>query len=277
MKAFLKEHRGLLIAAAAFLLFLGSWMLIWKHISDSLDHAEQEEAFTELVYDGAYYTACDESVVRLYVSDAGSIDKTLCGSQLGEMSIPTANGTVVCPLYACKPLEDAGKENAILLLERSSGIKPYELTGFPYLDSNQSIWAVCASYGIGAGSDLESVTVREADGRELAHFTEPDALDAFFVKFAALGENLSDTETAEIYRDTYIKEYGDDGSVTVEDGKAAAADDETYDRAMALWSEGVCKVDICLKNGLRLRDCIYAPRTGLFTVYGTYHFTEPFF
>jgi len=277
LKAFLREHRVFFCIAVLFLLFLCGWMLIWSRISASMNHAEQEESFSQFVYDGAYYTACDISTVQLYDAGVQKIDSSILGSQLGDMSIPTPDGTVICPLYAFRPLEDAGKEPAILLLERDNALTPYELTGFRYLDTDPSSWAVCASYGIGAGSDLESVTVHGTEGALLAEFTEADALDEFFTRMLALGEPLSEDDTAEIYRDAYISEYGDETAITVEDGKAAAADDETYEKAMELWSRGVCIVDIRLKNGLQLRDCLYAPQTGLFTIYGTYHFTEPFF
>ena len=252
-------------------------MLLWSRISRSVGDAEQEDAFSQFVYSGAYYTLCDAEAVRAYVPEAESIGRSLCGTQLGDISIPTPAGAEVCPLYACKALEDAGKEHGLLLLERSGGISAYELTGFQVLDADPSIWAVCAAYGIGAGKDFESVTVRDTDGTELMQITDRDALDVFFRKFAALGENLSDDEAAVFYRDAYIAEYGDDGRITVENGKASAADDETYNKAMELWSRGVSVVDIRLNNGLQLRGCLYAPQTGLFTVYGIYHFTEPFF
>ena len=277
MKAFLKNHRGLLIAAGIFLLFLCGWVLLWSRISQNVNNAEQEDAFSQFVYSGAYYTRCDAEAVRAYVPGTGAIDESLCGTQLGDMSIPTPNGPVICPLFACKALEDAELENSLLFLKRDSSILPYELSGFQVLDSDPSIWAVCAAYGIGGGKDFAAVTVRDTDGTELMQISDPDALDEFFRKFAALGEDLTDDEAAECYRDAYIAEFGDDGRITIADGKASAADDETYDKAMELWSRGVCAVDIRLTNGLQLRGCLYAPEPGLFTVYGVYHFDEPFF
>ena len=181
------------------------------------------------------------------------------------------------PLYACKPLADAGKENALILAERGGDYYAYELVGFPYLDDSPSIWAVCASYGIGAAEDLASVSVYDADGTPLYDIADADALSDFFDKFVKLGANLSDEEAAQAYYDAYVAAYGADEKLTLQNGNVEAADDEIYEKAMTLWSEGVCLVTIRLQNGLQLRDCIYAPVPGLFSVYGIYPITEPFF
>ena len=89
--------------------------------------------------------------------------------------------------------------------------------------------------------------------------------------------NLSDEEAAQAYLSAYTAEYGDDGKITVQDGSAAAADEAVYQKAMEFWSQGVCRVDIVLRNGLQLRNCLYSPVPKLFTVYGVYRFDEPFF
>ncbi len=277
MKAFLKEYKGILIAAAAVIAAAAAWILIWKRISNSMDNAAYEESFRQFVYSGAYYELCDAETAAMYLGTEHETGKALCGTQLGEISVPTAEGTVSCALYACKPLEDAGKDHALILLERDAQITPYELTGFQYLDDSPSIWAVCASYGIGDPADLEAVRVCDTDGTLLAEYTDAEALAEFYAKFVKLGDNLTEQETGQAYLDAYAAEYGNDGGITVQEGSAAAPDDETYQKAMALWSAGVCKVDIVLRNGLRLRNCVYAPVPKLFTVYGTYRFEKPFF
>ncbi|MBQ8921141.1 MAG: hypothetical protein IJ060_03145 [Oscillospiraceae bacterium] len=277
MKTFLKEHKGFLIAVLLLLAAGSAWLLLWRRISKGVDRAAYEESFTQLVYGGAYYELCDAETLRLYLGDDAQIDRALCGTQLGEISVPTTEGAAVCALYACKPLEDAGKEKAVILLDRGAHVSAYELTGFQYLDDNPSIWAVCASYGIGDAADLESVRVCDSDGTELAVYTDEASLGKFFDQFVKLGENLSESEAEQAYLDAYAAEYGNDGGITIQEGSAASPDDETYQRAMTLWSEGVCKVDIVLRNGLQLRNCVYAPKPGLFTVYGTYRFETPFF
>lgn len=277
VKTFLKEHKGILIGSALVVLFGSLWLLLWHRISQNVQQAEYNEAFQSLIYDEAYYTLCDAKTASLYLGEVQQIDRSLCGQQLATLSIPTAGGTVSCPLYACKALESAGKENAIVLLERGSGLSAYELTGFRYLDTHQSIYAVCASYGIGTGSDLASVSVYDNDGTLLSEYTSEADLNKFFENFTKLGENLTDEQTAQIYRDTYIAEYGDDGKVSIAEGKVTVSDQEAHDKAMELWSKGVCLVTIRIKNGLQLRGCVYAPQTKLFTVYGIYKFETPFF
>ena len=277
MRTLLKSQKGFLIALAVLLAAAAGWLLFWKRIAHEFNRAADEAPFQQLTFGGAYYTLCDNGTVRQYLGGDAGIDRSLCGSQLGEITVPTEKGAAVCTLYACKPLEEAGKEKAIILSERNSHLSAYELTGFQYLDNQPSIWAVCASYGIGAASDLESVAVYETDGTELAVYTDPADLQAFYEKFVKLGENLSDEETEKAYLEAYRAEYGDAGTLRFENGTASAEDDETYRKAMELWSRGVCYVDIRLTNGLQLRKCVYAPQPKLFTVYGVYRFNEPFF
>ena len=56
-----------------------------------------------------------------------------------------------------------------------------------------------------------------------------------------------------------------------------AENDTVYQEAMEYWTQDLRLVTITLKNGLQLRDCIYAPVPGTFSVYGDYKITEPFF
>ena len=46
---------------------------------------------------------------------------------------------------------------------------------------------------------------------------------------------------------------------------------------MKFWTKDLRLVTIKLKNGYQLRDCIYAPVPGTFSVYGDYKITEPLF
>ena len=46
---------------------------------------------------------------------------------------------------------------------------------------------------------------------------------------------------------------------------------------MDFWTKDLRLVTIKLTNGLQLRDCIYAPVPGTFSIYGDYKITEPFF
>ena len=266
-----------IIIAAVLLLFGAAWAFFWMRISRSVDQAAYEEAFAQFTFEGAHYTQCDDTVVQLYMPEVTKTDASLCGEQIGEMSIPTTKGLVTCPLFACKPLEKAGKENAVILLSRDGSYQPYELTGFSYLDDEPSIWAVCASYGIGKATDLESVIVSDAGGEILQTISDEKELAAFFEKFAELGECVPDADVPGIYLNSYLAENGDDGSIWLENGKFRTKDDEAYEKAMQFWSTDIRSVTVKVKNGLQLRGCIYSPKPGLFSVYGVYRFTEPFF
>ena len=48
-------------------------------------------------------------------------------------------------------------------------------------------------------------------------------------------------------------------------------------QAMEFWSGGMCLVTVRLKSGLQLRDAVYAPVPGVFSLYGDYEITVPFF
>lgn len=279
MKAFtfIKKHKNILIAAAIALLGGACWYLLWNQLGNSVEEAAYDAAYENLVFDGAYYQISTLDVAQLYLPDIQTINGKLCGSRLGELSFPTQYGTVTCPIYACKLLEAAGKQNALVVLEREDGYSVYELVGFQYLDENPSIWAVCASYGIGAASDFESVTVSDMDDNVLAEYADADALSDFFDRFVKLGEALSDEAQSQLYYDVYAAEYGEDENIVMTNGIVETKDAETYQKAMALWTTDLRIVDIRLKNGLQLRGCIYAPVPGVFSVYGNYQISEPFF
>lgn len=277
MKEFLKKNKWVLLAAAGVLLLVCGWLLLWQYVGDQVEQAAYEASYEQLSFDGAYYVRCDLAAVQLYVPDTKTIGKALCGEQLGTLSFPSEEGAVTCPLYACKPLEEAGKKHAIILLERKSGLLAYELAGFSYLDESPNIWAVCASYGIAWPEDFESVTISDAEGNVQETITDADALSDFYDKFLKLGEDLGEEGLTQAYYDAYVEKFGESDQIRLENGTIEAASDEAYAEAMEYWTEGLLLVTIRLANGLQLRDCIYAPVPGIFSVYGDYALTEPFF
>lgn len=277
MKAFLKKHAVILIILAVFLLFAGIWLFVWRRVSKQVSKAAYQSAYDTLSFDGAYYAKCSLETVQAYLPETTGISKELCGEELGELSFPSETGTVTCPLYACKPLQDAGKNNAIVLLEQAEGISAYELSGFQYLDDQTSIWAVCAAYGIGYPEDIASVEIKDQDGKLLETITEPDARAAFFDKFLKLGEDIGELGVAQAYYDSYINEFGETNQIWFESGTVKAENDEVYQEAMDFWTKDLRLVTIKLTNGYQLRDCIYAPVPGTFSVYGDYKIAEPLF
>lgn len=277
MKAFLKKHAVILIILAAFLLLAGIWLFIWHRIGSQVTKAAMQSAYDTLSFDGAYYAKCDLETVQAYLPETAGISRELCGEELGELSFPSEDGTVTCPLYACKPLADAGKNNAIVLLEQADSISAYELSGFQYLDDQTSIWAVCASYGIGYAEDIEALEIKDQDGKLLETVTDRVRLSAFFEKFVKLGEDIGEISVAHSYYEAYINEFGETDKIWFEDGTVKAESDEVYQQAMEFWTKDLRLVTIKLKNGYQLRDCIYAPVPGTFSVYGDYKITEPLF
>ena len=149
--------------------------------------------------------------------------------------------------------------------------------GFQYLDQQTSIWAVCASYGIGGGEDLEAVEIKDQDGKLLETITDSAALSDFIDKFLKLGEDIGENGIAQAYFDAYTAEFGETDQIWFEDGTVKAANDAVYQEAMKFWTKDLRLVTIKLKNGYQLRDCIYAPVPGTFSIYGDYKITEPLF
>ncbi len=277
MKEFLKKNKAVILFTAVLLLIVGGWLLFWGHLGKQVEKAAYQSAYEQLVFGGAYYAQCDLDILQEYLPDVQQIDESLLGEQLGELSFPSADGMVICPLYACKPMQDAGKKNAVVLLKQTDDIFPYELSGFQYLDEQTSIWAVCASYGIGYGSDLEAVIVKDADGKLLDTITDSDKLDQFVKQFLSLGEDIGEAGQAQAYYDAYTAEFGKTDQIWLENGTVKAADDAAYQKAMEFWTQDLRLITIKLKNGYQLRNCIYTPIPKTFSVYGDYAFTEPFF
>ena len=277
MKAFLKKHIAIIIILAVFLLFAVGWLIVWHRIDNQMTQAAYRSVYETLSFEGAHYVQCDLQTVQAYLPDTEAVTKELCGGELGELSFPSETGTVTCPLYACKTLQDAGKKNAIVLLEQQDGIRAYELTGFQYLDKQTSIWAVCSSYGIGYPEDIESVTVKDKEGNLLETITDSEALSGFFDQLLKLGEDIGEEGIAQAYYDSYTEKFGKTDQVWLEDGTVKAENDAVYQEAMEYWTQDLRLVTIKLTNGLQLRDCIYAPVPGTFSIYGDYKITEPFF
>ncbi len=277
MKAFLKKNLGIIIILAVFLLFAGFWFLFWDRISNQVTNAAYRSVFDTFSFEGAYYVRCDLQTVQAYLPETDAVTAELFGKQLGELNFPTELGTETCPLYACKPMQDAGKKNAVVLLEKSDGISAYELSGFEYLDEQTSIWAVCASYGISYAEDIESVTVKSKEGELLETITDSGALSDFVEKLLKLGDDIGEAGISEAYYNAYTEEFGETGQIWLEDDTVKAENDDVYNEAMDFWTKDLRLVTISLKNGYQLRDCIYAPIPGTFSIYGDYAITEPFF
>ena len=277
IKALQRKNTGLFIFLAVTAVVVAGWFLIWRHLGRQVEKAAYESAFDQLIFDGAYYHRCELETVQDYLPEVQEIGEALRGEQLGTLNFPAEEGTVKCPLYACKPLTDAGKMNAVILLERDAGFVPYELAGFRYLDESPSIWAVCSSYGIGRASDLESVTVTDPETGKSETITDEKALSDFFDKFVKLGEDLGQAGTAKAYYAAYTAEFGESDDMVLEDDTVKAANDEINEKALAFWTKDVRRVTIRMKNGYVLRDCIYAPVPKIFSIYGDYAITEPFF
>lgn len=277
MKAFWKAHKTAVIITILVLLIFGGWVAAWGRLGRVLNETSYQSAFESFTYQGAHYAKCDLAALRNYLPDAAEIGETLCGEALGELNIPTSQGEIHCPIYAEKDFPEADPAYPLLVLSHDGGYDVYECAGFSVLDESPSVPAVCAAYGIGGGGDLAEVLVRDGDGTLISEMTAQDDLDRFFTGLMTLGDDLGGEGLANAYRDAYIAEYGDDGKVTVENGSVQTADDETYQKAMTLWSEGICTVDIRLKNGLQLRGAVYAPVPAVFSLYGDYPITEPLF
>ena len=270
----LRKHRKTILAVLIILLFAGLWLFIWLRVSDALRTAQQDEAYSGFVFDGACYTRIDTETLKLYTDTP--VGESLCGTLLGTVPFTTAHGTEHDLLYACKDVPYTQYAPAVLL--RVAGrYLPYELTGFSSIGDAPSAAEVLAAYGITGAESLVSVSVTEANGTPVDTITEPDDLKAFYEKLSALGEDIGEDGEMQAYYDAYRDKYPDDARVTLKDGEIQYADDESRQLAMTLWSDGMCLVSITLNNGLRLRNMVYAPVPGFFALYGIYRLNTPFF
>ncbi|MCQ2417348.1 MAG: hypothetical protein MJ071_06015 [Oscillospiraceae bacterium] len=277
MKRSLKVNKkGLIVIAAVFLLAVG-WYIIWDIIRVRVQDAAYESVYDALTFDGAYYQKCNLETVQYYLEEVQTLDESLCGTQLGELSFPTKAGQAQYPVFACSPMEQNDMANALLIMEREGQYVPYELTGFQYLDSNPDIWAVCASYGIGAAKDFAEVVVKDQDGIILQSITEEEALSQFFDRFVKLGDSMTDEAQAQAYYDAYVDAFGESENLYIENGQVQAKTDEIYQEAYEFWVKDMRLVDLKLTNGLQIRGCIYLPVPKIFSVYGDYAVTESFF
>ena len=271
------KSKAPLLIAVLFLLLAAVWYGIWNRLGSVLGRSRDQAAFNTFTYEGAYYAKCDLAALRCYLPDAAQIDGSLCGEELGALTIPTKQGEQHCPLYAEKDFPEADPAYPLLVLAHDGTYSVYECAGFASLDESPSVYAVCAAYGIGAGSSIAEVRVSDSDGTLISAITGQDDLERFFQGLLKLGDDIGEEGLANAYRDAYTEACGDDGKVTVENGRVRTADDETYQKAMKLWSEGICTVDIRLQNGLQLRGAVYAPVPAVFSLYGDYRITVPLF
>lgn len=275
------RKRGMILAGiAAVLVILAGWLFLWHRIASQLQQAQDAAAYIEFRYAGAYYTECDLSVVQLYAPDITELSHDICGSVAGEVTdFPHATAAVQKTAYHLAALESAGKRDGILLLEDGDTLRCYELTGFQALDDAKEISDVCAAYGITGAEDLLQVTVAEVDGTLIDTLTDAADLEGFYEKFVALGTRLGTEEQMRAYYDAYDAVYDAEADLILdlEQHSLTPTSDAAQERAYALWGEGMCVVTLELRNGLQISDMIYAPTPGLFTVYGQYRLSEPFF
>ncbi len=268
---FLKAHAGMLLAVLLILLAAGGWLLLWNRIGGTVKTAELDAAFESFTYSGAYYRQCTLTELADY-GEIRAVDASLCGESCGSLTV----SGMACPLYACTLFPDA-EVQPLLILQRGSSYLAYELTGFASLGEHPSMPEVLDAYGAAVPDALESVTVREANGTLIDRITDASDLREFQRKLSALGADLSEAEQMQAYYDAYKARYGEDSGIALTEGSLMPADSAAYEQAMTLWGEGMCLVTVQMKNGLLLRDAVYAPVPALFAVYGCYALTEPFF
>ncbi len=273
-KEIIKEHKGIIIVVALVLLLAGGWYYMWSRIAANMTLANYETGYEQFTFEGAHYLLCDSASLRSYLPDAAAADESLCGERIGEMSFPSSAGTVSCPLYACKAFGDAAP-CPLVIAERSGQYAAYELAGFASLDESPSAADVCAAYGIAGAETIEQIEVRDADGTLLEVITDAEALGDFCGKLTKLGADIGEAGLAKAYYDAYSAEYGETGKLTLAEGVIQYADDESYQQAMEFWCRGMCLMTIKLKSGLQLKNAVYAPVPGVFSLYGDYAFTDP--
>ena len=261
------------IAVVVILLLAGSYLLLWRHIGNTMVQAKQDAAYAQFTLDDAVYEECDLSIVQLYVPEITEITKEICGSDAGNAVFSDAE----FPLCRLAALESAGKQDGILLMEYGEKLRCYELTGFTTLADAPSISVVCDAYGIKSAADIEAVTIAEADGTKIDEMTEESDIASFYEKFAALGDCLSEAEQAKAYYDAYEEKYGDTDDFTLEGGSLTANSQQAEEQGYTLWGDGVCIVGIRLANGLQICNMVYAPVPKLVTVFGCYRLETPFF
>ncbi len=253
------------------------WIILWQRIGKELDEAEHDAAFSTFTLNEAIYAACTDAVMTEYLKEPLQFTAEDCGSVLEEVSFDTAQGTVIGTVYRLRQLEDAGLKDAFLLVQRGERYYGYELVGFSSLQDSPSITAVCDAYEIGSAADLQSITITDADATIVETITDAAALEDFYNKLITLGEDIGAEGQAQAYYDAYIQKYGVSDAISVNGDTVETADDDTYLKAMDLWSNGMCTVSIRLKNGLCLRNLVYAPVPKVFNVYGYYTITDLFF
>lgn len=270
----MKKYLKALIIFVLLLGVGGGWYLLWQKVQRSVEDAEFEAQISYFDAGGAHYQRLDAEGLAAYLPDAGEITAKNCGLPLGTQALSVSAGTLTANAYVLADYAYTGVNVPVRVLEIAGRYYAYELVGFSALDGMPTIGAVCEAYGIGSAADIAEITETVADTKEVREITDAGAIQAYYEKIAALSEPLTNAQTAQIYYDVYTAEYGETDKLEIADDTVNALDDETYEKAMSLWGEGMYTADISLKNGLKLRGCICAPKTGIFSVYANYRMAD---
>ncbi len=270
------SRKKTILIVAIVLCIAGLWLLLWHRIGDSVSEAEVSAAYAQFTFADAYYEECDLRVVQLYDSAVTAIDNACCGSKAGEVSFPDGTFSV----YHLASLEQADKQDGILLMDYNGKLRSYELSGFTALDGTPSITEVCAAYGIASAENICAVHLSDTEGNPLQTLSDEAEIQQFYDKMIALGEALRPAEQAKMYYDVYAELYGENGftdDLALEGESLTPCSDEAAERAYTLWGDGMSVVTIELDNGLWMTDLVYAPVPQIFTIVGSYRLTEAFF
>ena len=266
----MKKYLKVLIVLVLLLGFGGGWYLLWQKVQRSVEDAEFEAQISSFDAGGAHYQRLDADGLRAYLPDADGVTAKNCGLPLGTQALSVSVGTLSANAYVLADYAYTGASVPVRVLEIAGKYYAYELIGFTALDNMPTIDTVCEAYGIGSAADIAAITETTADTKEVREITDAGEIQAYYGKIRALSEPLTNAQTAQIYYDVYTAEYGETDKLEIADDAVNALDDETYEKAMSLWGEGMYTVDISLRNGLKLRGCICAPKTGIFSVYANY-------
>lgn len=270
---FLKKYGAGIAAAAAVLLIAAGWIIAWRRIGNAMHDAEYAEAFSSFTYDGVYYSRVTDSELSARYGEQRT-PEGIAGDRLGSVPFVTPRGTENGTLYAVGTADVTDGRYPLTVLQCGAGWFAYELSGFVSLGESPSISEVCGAYGLTEPESIVSVSIADADGSFLAELTDSASIRAFYEKLIRLGDDIGEEGQARAYYEAYIDKYGEDDGVTFADGSVQFANEEARTRAMTLWAEGVRLVTIRLINGFWLRDLVYAPVPGIFSVYGNYRFED---
>ena len=271
----MKKHIWKGIVCVVVLAFAAGWVILWNRFGNTMEQADYDAQFASFTHGDAIYARCTAEVVSGYLSDGGN---TLTpADSCGEADFTVNGVTVHCPIYSVRELQSATRSDALVLVERDGGYESYELVGFTSLADAPTAKEVMETYGAASSADLRAVKIYEADGTLIDTMDDAEDLETFYQQILNLGEDVGAEGQALAYYGAYIEAYGETDAISVSGGEVITADNETYEKALTLWSEGMCLVTIVFENGLQLRNTVYAPKPGIFQLYGYYAMTEPIF